>query len=191
LALVGFAVLLVAGWLVGRDRLIPRRVVTAEEQLAGHTAALLALGVVGLLVTATNPFALIFLLPTLHAWLWLPQVRARPLSARAGFFVAGLLGPALLLGSFALRYDLGLDALWYVAELFVLGYAPATLLVFGIGWLAGAAQLVPLLAGRYAPYPAAAERPPRGPLRQVVRRAVLAQRARRRASERGPRALEG
>src|SRR5204862_3456420 len=45
------------GWLVGRDRLIPRRRIDVEEEVAGHTAAFLALGVVGLLVAATNPFA--------------------------------------------------------------------------------------------------------------------------------------
>jgi hypothetical protein len=191
-ALLGFGVLLLVGWLVGRDRLIPRRPVTREEQLAGHTAALLALGVVGLLVTATNPFALVFLLPSLHAWLWLPQARERPPWTRAAVFGAGMLGPALLVGSFAVRYGLGLDAPWYVAELFALGYAPATLFAFGIGWLAATAQLVTLLAGRYAPYPAAAERPPRGPVREVVRRVVLARRARRRAaSEDDARALEG
>ena len=48
----------------------PRR-----RRLAGHTAAMLALGVVALLVVATNPFALLFLLPSLHIWLWLPQMR--------------------------------------------------------------------------------------------------------------------
>ena len=49
------AVLAALGWLVTRERLLPRRQVHAEEELAGHAAALLALGVVGLLVVATNP----------------------------------------------------------------------------------------------------------------------------------------
>jgi hypothetical protein len=48
------------------------------------------------------------------------------------------------------------------------------------------------LAGRrYAPYPSAAERPPRGPIRQTIRRIVLAQRRRRLASEVPQRALHG
>jgi hypothetical protein len=63
------------GWLVARDRLIPRRPVTVEEELAGHTAALLMLGLVALLVVAVNAFALVFVLPSLHAWLWLPSSR--------------------------------------------------------------------------------------------------------------------
>ena len=33
-------------------------------------------GIVSLLVLATNPFALLFFLPPLHAWLWLPQLRS-------------------------------------------------------------------------------------------------------------------
>ena len=57
-----------------------------------------------LLVVATNPYALIFLLPSLHAWLWLPQVsRARP-PVRLGVLALGFAGPALLIGEFAGRY---------------------------------------------------------------------------------------
>src|SRR3954447_8821611 len=47
-----------AGWLVARDRLLPRREVDREEELAAHCAALLALALVALLVVATNSFAL-------------------------------------------------------------------------------------------------------------------------------------
>ena len=88
----------------------------------GTTAALLSLGVIALLVLATNPFALVFLLPSLNAWLWLPHYRSRPLWARAALLAAGFLGPLLLLGSLGLRYDLGLDAPWYLAELTAAGY---------------------------------------------------------------------
>ena len=82
-ALLVLALLGVASWLVVRDRLTPRRAIETEEELAGYTAALLALAVVGLLVAATNPYALIFLLPCLHFWLWLPQVQARTRGVRA------------------------------------------------------------------------------------------------------------
>jgi len=188
--LIGLALLAFLGWLVARDRLIPRRPIRSEEELAGHAAALLALGVVGLLVVATNPFALIFLLPSLHIWLWLPQVRRGPLWARAVVLLAGFAGPALLLWSFGARYGLGWDAPWYVAWLFALGYAPVPAFAIVLAWLAAAAQLVTLVSGRYAPYPAASERRPRGPFRETVRRLVLAQR-RRRASEPPRRALHG
>ena len=156
----------------------PAGAILPEEQLAGHTAALLALGVVALLVVATNPFALVFLLPSLHAWLWLPQVRGRAFALRAAVLLVGFAGPALLLWSFASRYGLGLDAPWYIAWLYALGYAPSPGFLVGLAWAAAAAQLVALSVGRYAPYPAASERPPRGPLRETVRRLVLAQRRR-------------
>ena len=180
-SLLGLATLVALSWIVARDRLLPRRTVRVEEELAGHTAALLALGVIALLVVATNPFALLFLLPSLHVWLWLPQLRHSPGWVRAAVFAAGLAGPGLLIWSFAGRYGLGWDAPWYVARLFSLGYAAIPMFVIGLAWAAAAGQLAALAAGRYAPYPSAAERPPRGPLRRLVRSAVLGRRRRRAA----------
>jgi peptidase M28-like protein len=177
-ALVALALLAGAGWLVARSRLLPRRPIRPEERLAGHSGALLALGVVGLLVAATNPFALLFVLPSLHAWLWLPQVQARHPALRAGVFLAGFLGPAYLVWTFASHYGLGWDAPWYIVELFAVGYAPVTLLVIGVAWLAAAGQLAALAAGRYAPYPAPQERPRRGPVRELIRTLVVTPRRR-------------
>ena len=187
--LLALALLAGLGWLVARERLLPRRAVRPEEELAGATGALLVLGVVALVVVATNPFALIFVLPSLHAWLWLPQVRERAAWTRAAVLLVGFAGPLLLLGSFATRFGLGLDAPWYIAELFAVSYAPLTALLIVLAWLAGAGQLAAFAAGRYAPYPSVAERPRLGPIRATVRRAVLAARAHRRASETEDRAL--
>jgi hypothetical protein len=170
LALGIFAVLGFLGWLVGRERLLPRRPVSAEEELAGQTTALLVLAVLALLTVATNAFALIFLLPSLHAWLWLPQVRSEAAWLRGTVLVAGLAGPAILLGSFAFRFDLGFDAPWYVLELVAIGYVPLPSVAIGLAWLAAAGQLTAVAAGRYAPYPDARERPPRGPIRVLVGR---------------------
>jgi Peptidase family M28 len=173
LALGMLGSLAVAGWFVARERLLPRRKVTAEEELAGQTTALLALAVVALLVVATNPFALIFLLPSLHAWLWLPHVRYRPVWLRGAVLALGLTGPALLLGSLAWRYQLGAEAPWYLAQLVALGYVPLPTVAIGLAWLAAAGQLAAVSAGRYAPYPGARERPPRGPIRELIRRLLL------------------
>jgi len=181
--LVALGVLAAVGWLVARDRLLPRRQIRPEEELAGHAASLLALGVVALLVVATNPFALVFLLPSLHAWLWLAQVRNQPVWIRAAVLLVGFAGPALLFWSFASRYGLGGDTPWYVAWLFALGYAPLPLLAIGLAWLAAAGQLTALAGGRYTPYPAASERRPRGPIRETIRRLVLARRRRQRPAE--------
>jgi hypothetical protein len=191
-ALLALAVLAALGWLVARERLIPRRAISLEEELAGHTASLLCLGALSLLVVATNPFALVFLLPSLHVWLWLPQVRGAPLGIRVGVLVLGLAGPALLLGSFAGRFGLGWDVLWYLAELRAVGYVAFVVMPLLVVWLAGTGQLAALATRRYAPYPSAAELPPSGPVRRVVRSTALALRDRRRRGPVGvPEALEG
>jgi hypothetical protein len=188
--LLGLAAIALTAWLVVRERLLPRRHIRDEEVLAGHTAALVALGVVGLLVIATNAYALLFLLPSAHAWLWLPQYRDRSIWTRAGLLAAGFAGPLLLVGSFAMRYDLGVDTPWYLTELVVLGYVPFPMFLIGLAWLACAGQLTALAAGRYAPYPTAAERPPRGPIRETIRRLLLVFLRRRRAPVESDRALE-
>jgi hypothetical protein len=123
-------------------------------------------------------------------WLWLPQLRQRPLWLRGVVLLAGFAGAWLLLWSFAIRYGLGLDAPWYIVWLYALGYAPLPGFVIALAWAAAAGQLAAVAAGRYAPYPAPAERPPRGPIRATIRRLVLAQRRRRRAAFESDRAVE-
>jgi len=182
-ALVLLAAVVLSGWLVGRQRLVPRRPVSAEERLAGETAALLALAVASLLVLATNPFALLFVLPAVHAWLWLPQVRSGAPPARWVLFAVGLVGPALLPLSLALRFGLGFDAPWYLLHLAAIGYVHVPPVAIVLAGGACAAQLAAVSAGRYAPYPERRERPARGPLRELVRSVVLGVRARRRDVE--------
>jgi hypothetical protein len=181
LALTGVVAVGGIGWLATRYRLAPRRPVRPEEVVAGQTVALLALAVVALLVVATNPFALVFVLPALHAWLWLPQVqRAHPLT-RLSVFALGLIGPALVLFSLGWRFGLGLDAPWYLLKLVVVGYIGVTPVLLALGGAAAAAQLAAAAAGRYAPYPDVRERGPRGPVRELVRAIVLGIRGRRQA----------
>jgi len=171
---------------------MPTGPVSRSEELGGHLAAMLGLGLVALLVAAQNPFALIFILPSLHAWLWLPHVRTQPVWTRVAVLVAGFLGPLLLAASFSVRYHLGFDTPWYLAELTAVGYVKLPALAIGAGWTAAAGQMTSITIGRYAPYPSARERPPRGPVRETVRRTVLTVRAaRKRVSGRERRALEG
>ena len=191
IALLALGVVGLLGWVVARHRLVPRRPVGADEKLAGETAALLGLGVVALLVLATNPFALLFVLPALHAWLWLPQVRTGRGPARAFVFLVGLAGPALIVISLAWRYGLGFDAPWYLVELAAVGYVHLPAIVITLCGGACAAQLAAVAAGRYAPYPPADERPVRGPLRSLIRAVVLAERRRRRVTEERRRAFGG
>ncbi len=166
--------LLLAGWLVGRERLIPKRPATVDEKLAGYSVALLALGLLALLVVATNTYALIFLLPSLYAWLWLPQAHSAPAVARVALFAAGFAGPLFLVVSFARRFDLGVDAPWYLLSLLGTGYVPVLAALLAFAWAATAAQLAALAVGRYAAYPDAGSLPRRRPLR--LARAALARR---------------
>jgi hypothetical protein len=104
----------------------------------------------------------------------------------------GFAGPALLFGSFATRFGLGWDALWYIAALRAVGYVPFIVLPLLVVWLAATGQLAALAAGRYAPYPAAADLPPTGPIRRVLRGSVYAARNRRRRASAGElEALDG
>jgi hypothetical protein len=178
-ALLGLGAVVLVAWLVARPRLVPRRSVGPDEQLEGETAALLALAVVSLLVLATNPFALIFFLPALHAWLWLPQIRGARAPVRLAVLLVGLLGPALLLFSFGVRFGLGFDAPWYLLELVAVGYVQVAPVAIALAATACAAQLAAVATGRYTPYPERGERPARGPLRELVRTIVLGFRARR------------
>jgi hypothetical protein len=166
-ALAVLGVLLLGGWLVSRERLLPQRAATPEETLAGYTTALLGLGLLTLVVVATNPFALVFVLPSLYAWLWLPQAPA--LLARLLLLSAGFLGPALLVVSFANRYALGLDAPWYLLSLVGVGYVPWFVAALTLAWLAISAQLAALAVGRYGAGPGVSGRGSRGSARRLIR----------------------
>lgn len=178
-ALAALAGVSAVAWLIVRPRLAPLRSIAREEELGGHLAAMLVLGVVALVVAAVNPFALLFVLPSLHAWLWLPQVADRGRPVQAAVYALGFAGPGLLLLSFALRYDMGLDAVWYLIALTAVGYVPAAVVLAFLVWGAAAGQVGALAFGRYAPYPEASERT-RGPLREAARQTTAAWRRSRR-----------
>ena len=178
LPLLLLVVVVASGWLVSRQRLVRRRPVSLEQDLAGSVAALLGCGGVALLVLATNPYALLFCLPALHAWLWLPQVRTRSALRRALVFAIGLIGPLLPLLSLAVRFGLGFDAPWYLLELVSLRYVTPIAVAIGLAGVACAAQLAVVAAGRYAPYPRSGEGPERGPIRGLIHRVAASTRAR-------------
>jgi hypothetical protein len=185
-ALVLLLSLSTLAWLTTRPRLAPNGPVAPEDALAGHLAALLVLGLVALVVAATNPYSLVFVLPSLHAWLWLPHLPRTQYLGRALVYAAGFLGPLILLGSFALRLELGRDAFAYLVSLVSVGYVTPALVVAALVWAAAAGQIGAVAFGRYRPYPPREERPERGPVRGAIRHAVLLVRERRRQPEREP-----
>jgi hypothetical protein len=159
----------VLGWLVIRRPLVPAAPAAPDERLAGFVVALAVLGLVAIGLAVIQPYALVFVLPSLYAWLWLP-LDAR-LAVRASMLVVGLLGPAA--GLVLLGRELGLsvlDALLYVVGLFTVGYLPLSSALLGIAWTAAATQVGALALGRYTPYAGGAERPPAGPVRRSFAR---------------------
>jgi hypothetical protein len=160
-----FAVL----WLMTRGRRAPAFPPTAGERLAGLAVALAAAGLVAVALALTKPYALVFVLPSLYAWLWLPLERR--LWRRLLLFLLGLAGPLLAL--FVLGHELGvsvLGAALYVVGLVTVGYLPFGSALLFLLWAAAAAQVGTLALGRYAPYAGGAEPPPPGPLRRALER---------------------
>jgi hypothetical protein len=159
-------------WLVVRPRLTPTRSITRQEELGGHLAAMLVLAVVALVVAAVNPYSLLFVLPSLHAWLWLPQVRDRGRAVQIAVYALGFVGPLLLFVFFAARFGMGVDAVWYLIALTAVGYVPVPLVVAFLAWGAAASQVGAVALRAYAPYPEVSERTP-GPFREAGRAAIL------------------
>ena len=165
LAVLGIA--LVVGWLVGRRRLIPTRPAETNEQLAGLAAALVGLGVLALALALAKPYALVFVIPSLYAWMWIP-LHGR-LWRRALVFGIGLAGP--LLGLLLLSRQLALNAFdtaLYVVGLATVGYLSPGFVLAAIVWAAVAAQFAVLSFRRYAPYAQGAEPPPAGLIRRTL-----------------------
>jgi hypothetical protein len=161
LALALFALVVAAGWLVARNRLVRTGPVEPGDEVAGSAIALAAVAGLALVLIVTNPNALLFVLPSAHAWLWLVQLRDRRPRLRALLYVVGLSGPILVVASTAVRFGLGLDAPWYLAELTALGYVSLFTFLLVLAWAAAAAQVLAVTTGRYAPYPSADARPAR------------------------------
>ncbi len=151
-ALVALGVLGAAGYAIAWPQIRGRRNTDEATALAGHAAAMLALCCVALGVALVNPFALLFVLPSLHAWLWLPQLRDRPAALQLATYAVGFVGPAVFLVSLMTRFGLGIDAFWYALTLVSTGTISVPLVVLAAIWCAGAMQVGVVLLGRYAPY---------------------------------------
>ena len=166
LALLVFA--FACAWLAVRRRLVARTTPSSEERLAGLAIGLATIGVVSIALALTTPYALVFVLPSLYAWLWLPlEGRAWQ---RVLLFVLGLVGP--FAGLVVLSSELGISivgAVLYVIGLVTVGYVPLGTALLLLVWAAGAAQVGALALGRYGPYAGGLDPQP-GPVRRAFRR---------------------
>ena len=148
--LVLLAVAIALAWLVVRRRLSTP--VTPPERLAAHTVALVLVGVVAVLVALTRPYGLLFLLPSLYAWLLLPlEARAW---RRVSSFALGLVGP--ITAVLTVGHELGLGPLAsarYVAGLATVGYLPLGTTLLALAWAAAALQIGALAISTHEPSP--------------------------------------
>ena len=157
----------VVGWLVARRHLAPQRPSTAEERLAGLATALTAIAIVAVGLALAKPYALVFVLPSLYAWLWLPIERR--FWQRALFFARGLVGPAGRTSAARRRArDSIVAAALYAIGLATVGYVSLGSVLVTPSGLAAAAQVAAITFGRYAPYAGGVEPPPRGALRELA-----------------------
>ena len=147
LAILG--VLAALGWWRGRRALVPVAPADADEVLAGYAVALLALGAVAVATAFVSPYGLVFVVPSLYAWLWLPQFEQRSGWLRDTLYGVGLAGPALAAVVIGTQLELGRDTPLYLVSLMTLGFIPWTTILLLIAWAAVAAQLGALAAGRY------------------------------------------
>jgi hypothetical protein len=143
---------------------------TAAERLAGFVTGLVLLAFVAVGLALTQPYSLVFVLPSLYAWLWLP-LDGR-FGWRVGLYLVGLSGPIVGLVLLGRQLEMSpVDAPFYVIGLFTVGYLPLVSALLGLAWVASAAQLAAVAFGRYSPYAGGAARPP-GPLRRVLSRSA-------------------
>ena len=161
--LAGLATLTCAGlaaWFTARRRLVPRRPTTRGEELAGYTAALAGLGVLGVLVAIVHPLALVLLVPSLYAWLWLPA-GGGPRGLRDVLFGVGLAGAAAGAVSIgpAFSSERGRRSTSSTGHV---GYVRVDDDAVVLAWAAVTAQLGALAVGRYGPYAGGAAAPAAG-----------------------------
>lgn len=148
-AIVLGVVAVVLVWLRARARLIPRARARAEEDLAAYAVAFVALLAVAIAAALVSPYSLVFVLPSLYAWLVLPQLRRSPAWVTDVAFGIGLSGPVLALVVLAKQLELGLRAPLYAASLLTTGVVPwGSTLALAL-WAAVASFVGAIAAGRY------------------------------------------
>jgi hypothetical protein len=149
LAIVG--TLAALGWWRARRALAPVTPADPDEVLAGYAVALLALGAVAVATALVSPYGLVFVVPSLYAWLWLPQAERRSAWVRDTLYGVGLAGPALAAVAVGTQLGLGLNTPLYLVSLMTLGFIPWPTILVLIAWAAVATQLGALAAGRFKP----------------------------------------
>jgi hypothetical protein len=128
---------------------LARRVAAPEPagagDLGGYTVAFSTLAIVSVVIALVNPFALVFVLPSLYSWLWLPALHGRGWRADLVFGL-GLTGPVVTLVVLAAQLGLGARTPLYTVGLATSGTTPWLLSLSALVWAAIAGQIAALVA---------------------------------------------
>jgi hypothetical protein len=157
LSWTGILLALLAGLAVwrfaGRPRTSPGppSTVSGADRTAGLAAGLLGMSFASALLAATNPFALILVLPAVHLWLLLPTAARLGRRFMVALFMLGLLGPVLLTFEYATRFHLGISTPRAMLAMVASGYLSPVIAACLTLAAASSAQLAALIAGRYGP----------------------------------------
>jgi hypothetical protein len=157
LSWTGILLALLAGLAVwrfaGRPRTSPGppSTVSGADRTAGLAAGLLGMSFASVLLAATNPFALILVLPAVHLWLLLPAAARLGRRFMVAVFLLGLVGPVLLTLEYATRFHLGASTPRAMLAMVASGYLSPVIATCLTLAAASSAQLAALIAGRYGP----------------------------------------
>jgi hypothetical protein len=144
------AVVAVLVWLRVRARLVPRIRATPEEDLAAYAVAFVSLVLLAGFAALVSPYTLLFVLPSMYAWLLLPRLRwARGWVTDVAFGL-GLVGPVLPVVALAEQLQLGARAPLYAASLLTTGVVPWGSTLALVLWAGVAGFVGATAAGRYA-----------------------------------------
>lgn len=119
LGLFVWVAITVGAWLLARgpDWRRARLHGSSDADNGDIVVGLLALVLIGALTLAINPFTVLFLIPTLHAWPMLVSTRVWSRRTRALVWSVGLVGPLLALATIGSRGDTGAGAVTYALHL--------------------------------------------------------------------------
>ncbi len=117
-----------------------------EDAVPQYAVAFAALSVSCVLIAIANPYCLMFVLPSLYAWFWLPQLRDRPSWMTDALVGLGFAGLAFGLVGLARVAGVGLDAPLYAIGLATSRTAPLLQTLGLVVWLAAATQVVAVAA---------------------------------------------
>ena len=137
--------LVAAGWILARGPDWRRAGIVGRDHAVG-VLCLLVLGVLSALALSLNPYTVLFVLPALHAWLWLSSLRVQGTAQVVAIWCTGLVGLAVGCLAVGAALDLGAKAPWYWLALVLTRTLPPSLaLLAACGAGLGALTLVAAL----------------------------------------------